>query len=143
MTLKQVLALLGTALTIGGAFMPLATIEGYTTNLFMGGSIGGWALIILAGLSIIFAMANFNKALWGTGIGAFGYVVYVFFNFKNTLLKVVTAPDANILESVEGLTKADVFYEVSAWIMLFLGSAAILVSAIVYLPEDDEEEEEA
>lgn len=143
MTLKQVLALLGTALTIGGAFMPLATIEGYTTNLYMDGSMSGWIIIILAGLSVIAALASFYKVLWVTGIGAFGYVVYVFFTFKTTLLKMVTKPNANILESVEGLTKADVFYEVSAWIMLFLGSAAILVSAIVYLPEDDEDEEEA
>lgn len=141
MTLKQVLALLGTALTIGGVFMPLASIGGYSTNLFMDGTGMGMVVVVFAGLSVISALAYFNKVLWVTGIGALGSVVYSFFTFKTMLYEMVTAPGANLIDAASEVTKANVTYEVSAWIMLFLGSAAILVSAIVYLPDDDDEEE--
>jgi hypothetical protein len=80
---KRMLGVLGSIVLFIGVFTPIVSVPIVgNVNYFQNGKGDGVIILVLALISLILTLTNKFRALWLTGIGSLGVMIFTFINFQ-------------------------------------------------------------
>ncbi len=134
-SLGHILGIAGAIILALGVFAPIISIPiAGSINLFHNGEGDGVALLLFAGLTILFIVLNRLKFLWYTGFASVAVLAYDFYEFKKRM-NAATADMAadlagNPFRGLADMAMASVQIQ-WGWGVLLLGAAIIITAAAV------------
>lgn len=135
----MILAALGSAMLFIGAFLPVfkGPIIG-ELNYFNNGKGDGVIIVILAVVSLIFAIVKLYQALFLTGFGAFCVIAFSFINLQNKISDVQRQMSENLEGNPfrgAGEAMAQSFQMQYGWAILAVGALLIFGGALSSLQQ--------
>lgn len=130
---KKQLGIAGSIILFIGVFMPIVSIPLMgNMNYFQNGKGDGAIVLVLAGISLILALAEKFKGLWFTGLGVLGIMLFSFTNFLSAISQTKADIDLELAGNpYRGL--ADVAMQSIqlqwGWAVLIVGAGLIITSA--------------
>lgn len=131
---NQQLGLIGAALLIAGAFLPVVSapiIGSMSLTELVARTLGkahkgvdGYIIIGLAVVSVIIVLLNTTKWLWLTALGSLGIMVYDFINIK-TKLAGISGRGGRFGEAIAASISMQ-----WGWVVLALGVIVLIIAAM-------------
>jgi hypothetical protein len=133
MNTKQLLGLIGSIVLFVGVFTPIVSVPIVgNMNYFQNGEGDGTIVLILAVISLVLVLAKKYKALWLTGIGSLGVMLFTFISFQSKMSEAKANMESelagNPFRGLADMAMKSVQLQ-WGWAMLIVGAALIIASA--------------